>query len=326
MGARVLVAAAMAAMAVTALVPALSECRAPARAAQEVPVSNTTKPLTPEEARIIEGCGTEPAFSGAYWDHHEDGTYRCRRCAAPLFASDAKFDSGSGWPSFDSALPGAVREVPDPDGRRTEIVCAACGGHLGHRFDGEGFTPKGVRHCVNSASLSFEPAAAPAPAREEAFFAGGCFWGVEYWFEREPGVLAAESGYMGGRVADPGYRQVCDGDTGHAETVRVTFDPAKTTYEKLARLFFEIHDPTQVDGQGPDLGDQYRSAVFVAGEAQRRVVDRLISELRGRGLAVVTRVEPAGRFWPAEAYHQDYYARKGTEPYCHVRVRRFGDR
>mgnify|MGYP000920531866 CR=1 FL=1 len=299
---------------------------APAREAQEVPVSNATKPLTPDEARIIEGRGTERAFSGAYWDHHEDGTYRCRRCAAPLFESGAKFDSGSGWPSFDSAIPGAVREVPDPDGRRTEIVCASCGGHLGHRFDGEGFTPKGVRHCVNSASLSFEPAAASTAAREEAFFAGGCFWGVEHWFEREPGVLAAESGYMGGSKANPGYRQVCDGDTGHAETVRVTFDPAKTSYEKLACLFFEIRDPTQVDGQGPDIGDQYRSAVFFASEAQRTVAERLITELRGRGFAVVTRVEAAGRFWLAEDYHQDYYARKGAEPYCHVRVRRFDAR
>jgi len=115
-------------------------------------------PLNDEEKRIILAKGTEAPFSGKYWDHHADGTYLCRQCHAPLFASDTKFDSGTGWPSFDDALPGAVREVPDPDGRRTEIVCAQCGGHLGHVFKGEGFTEKQTRHCVNSVALDFVPA------------------------------------------------------------------------------------------------------------------------------------------------------------------------
>jgi len=288
--------------------------------------------LTPEERRVIEQKGTERPFTGEYWSHHEDGTYRCKRCGAALFPSSAKFDSGTGWPSFDDALPGAVREVPDADGTRTEIVCAACGGHLGHVFRGEGFTDRNVRHCVNSVSLSFEPAtagagaaASAAPRTQEAFFAGGCFWGVEYWFDRIPGVVLAESGYMGGRTSSPSYKQVCGGDTGHAETVRVVFDPTKTSYEALARLFFEIHDPTQVNRQGPDVGEQYRSVVFVRDEEQRRVIQDLIALLEKRGLEVATRIEPAGEFWKAEDYHQDYYAHKGSTPYCHVPVKRFGE-
>jgi len=118
----------------------------------------TLKTLTPDEERVMVGRGTEPPFTGKYVSHHEDGTYRCKRCGAALFSSTAKFDSGTGWPSFDEALPGAVREIRDPDGERVEIVCAQCGAHLGHVFQGEGFTPKETRHCVNSVSLEFVPA------------------------------------------------------------------------------------------------------------------------------------------------------------------------
>ena len=286
----------------------------------------TPRRLTPEEELVIVHKATERPFTGKYWNLHEDGTYRCRRCGAPLFPSSAKFESGTGWPSFDDALPGAVREVPDPDGERVEIVCAKCGAHLGHVFRGEGLTGKGVRHCVNSASLDFEPAGSPAAASrtDEAFFAGGCFWGVEYWFDKAPGVVLAESGYMGGSVEDPTYEQVSGHRTGHKETVRVVFDPARTSYEALARLFFEIHDPTQADGQGPDVGDQYLSVVFHKDDRQRVVADRLIGELRLRGYRVATQVVAAGRFWRAEEYHQDLLVRHHPEGQCHARVKRFG--
>ena len=279
----------------------------------------TWKTLTPAEEAVIVHKGTERPFTGEYVDHHEDGTYTCRRCGAPLYRSDTKFDSGCGWPSFDDAVDGAVREVPDVDGRRTEIVCAACGGHLGHVFRGEAYTPQDTRHCVNSLSVDFQA----AETRAEAFFAGGCFWGVEHLLAQQDGVLSVTSGYMGGQKASPTYEEVCAGTTGHAEAVRVVFDPARVTYETLAKLFFEIHDPTQIGRQGPDVGSQYRSVVFVTDDAQRRVAEGLIRRLEEQGVVVATRVHDAGRFWPAEAYHQDYYQRTGKEPYCHARVKRF---
>lgn len=117
-------------------------------------------PLSPEEARIILHKGTEMPYSGRYNDFYEEGTYACRQCGSPLYRSADKFSSGCGWPSFDDELPGAVRRVPDRDGRRVEIVCAVCDGHLGHVFEGERFTEKNTRHCVNSLSMIFTPAGA----------------------------------------------------------------------------------------------------------------------------------------------------------------------
>lgn len=277
------------------------------------------KPLTPEERRVIVDKATEAPFSGRYYRHREAGTYRCRQCGAPLYRSEDKFDAGCGWPSFDDEIPGVVRRTPDPDGHRTEISCARCGGHLGHVFAGEGFTPKNLRHCVNSLSLEFEPAA----RTDTAIFAGGCFWGVEHLLAQTPGVLDAESGYTGGTTESPSYEEVCSHRTGHAEAVRVTFDPARISYEQLARLFFEIHDPTQADGQGPDRGDQYRSEIFYRTPEQQQTARRLIDTLRAKGYDVKTRLTPAGKFWPAENYHQDYYERKGTQPYCHRYTKRF---
>lgn len=278
-------------------------------------------PLTPEEKRVILDKGTEAPFSGAYDHQFAPGLYLCRQCGAPLYRSDDKFDSGCGWPAFDAALPGAVKRIPDADGRRVEIQCAHCGGHLGHVFTGEKITPRDTRHCVNSISMRFEPLSGGQLGR--AVFAGGCFWGVEHLMRQAPGVLAVTSGYTGGKTAFPTYEQVCRGDTGHAEAVEVVFDPAKTSYETLAKLFLEIHDPTQLDRQGPDIGAQYRSAIFYADEEQRRVAASLLALLRDKGVKVATLLEPLGRFWPAEAYHQDYYGRKGTQPYCHARVKRF---
>lgn len=281
--------------------------------------------LTPEEQRIILKKGTERAFTGKYWDHKAAGTYICRQCNTPLYRSSDKFDSRCGWPSFDDELPGAVKRQVDADGRRTEIICAACNGHLGHVFEGEQLTPKNTRHCVNSVSMKFIPEgdALPAPKIERAIFAGGCFWGVEYFMEKEPGVIRVVSGYIGGTKDFPTYKEVCYTDTGHAEAVEIFFDPGKTTFEKLAKLFFEIHDPTQVNRQGPDVGEQYRSEVFYLNQEQKAVTEKLIEQLRKKGLDVATKVTPADVFWPAEDYHQDYYERKGSTPYCHGYVKRF---
>ncbi len=280
------------------------------------------RPLTSDEEQVIAHGATELPFTGRYWNHKADGSYACRRCGATLYRSDDKFDSGCGWPSFDDAIPGAVLRRPDADGRRTEIVCAACGGHLGHVFEGERLTPKNTRHCVNSLSLEFIAEKTPE-CTEEAFFAGGCFWGVEDAFQSVSGVCDAESGYMGGTVPHPTYEQVCTGKTGYAEAVRVTYDPATVSYETLARLFFEIHDPTQIDRQGPDVGTQYRSAIFYKDELQKSIALFLIETLKERGYAVATELVPASAFYPAEKYHQDFTARTGRGG-CHFRVPRFG--
>ena len=278
--------------------------------------------LTEFEKHVLIDKGTERAFTGEYTTNKENGLYRCKVCNAPLYSSKDKFDSNCGWPSFDDAIPGAIKEVPDNDGWRTEIVCANCGAHMGHVFRGEGYTNKNTRHCVNSVSLNFEKK--PLDKQEaKAYFAGGCFWGVEYYLAQVDGVSEVSSGFMGGHVKSPGYNAVVRGNTGHLETVEVTYNPGKVTFETLAKTFFEIHDPTQSDGQGPDIGSQYLSAVFVNNDTERQVVNRLIERLTQRGFKVVTKVLDAAPFYKAEAYHQDYYERKGTTPYCHRRVKRF---
>lgn len=282
------------------------------------------KELTDEEKRVIINKGTERPYTGKYYDFKGSGTYTCKQCGAPLYRSEDKFDSGCGWPSFDDEIPGAVKRVPDADGRRTEIVCARCGAHLGHVFLGEGFTSKNTRHCVNSISMEFTPQEKQKIEKTEtAIFAGGCFWGVEYLMEKEPGVISVESGYIGGKTERPTYEQVSSKRTGHAEAVRVVFDPSKVSYETLAKLFFEIHDPTQLNRQGPDVGDQYRSEVFYTTPQQKEVAEKLILQLKAKGYDVKTKVTAASTFWPAEAYHQNYYERKGSTPYCHGYTKRF---
>jgi peptide methionine sulfoxide reductase msrA/msrB len=282
----------------------------------------THNKLTPDEERVMLHKGTEAPFSGKYDNFTAAGTYTCKQCGAPLFRSTDKFDSGCGWPSFDEEIPGTVVRTLDADGRRTEITCAKCGAHLGHVFEGEQFTDKNVRHCVNSISLNFVPVSQEIKT-EKAYFAGGCFWGTEYWLKKADGVVSARVGYMGGHTAHPTYKQVCTGTTGHAETIEIVFDPAKTNFETLAKLFFEIHDPTQVNRQGPDIGDQYRSAIFYVDDAQKATAEKLIGILKAKGYKVVTELSKAGPFWEAEPYHQDYYGKNGQQPYCHVYEKKF---
>jgi peptide methionine sulfoxide reductase msrA/msrB len=299
------------------------------------------KKLTPQEEQVIVRKGTERPFSGKYYQHFEKGVYTCLRCGAELFESSSKFRSDCGWPSFDEQIPGAVKWQRDRDGRRTEILCANCGAHLGHVFRGEQLTPNNTRYCVNSISMDFTPAeqrtqkaaaqaattsqasnpqsAIPNPqSQERALFASGCFWGTEYYMQRTPGVLSTTVGYTGGHTEHPTYKQVCTGHTGHAETVEVIYDPSRTSYEKLAKLFFETHDFTQLNRQGPDIGTQYRSAIFYLDDEQKQIAERLVRQLREKGYNVKTEITKAGKFWPAEDYHQDYYNTTGKTPYCHV--------
>ncbi len=158
-----------------------------------------------------------------------------------------------------------------------------------------------------------------------AIFASGCFWGTEYHFQRTRGVLSTRAGYTGGHTENPTYGEVCSGTTGHAEAIEVVYDPDQTDYETLTKLFFETHDPTQVGGQGPDIGDQYRSVVFYLDKEQKAITDKLIGILRQTGYEVATSVEPAKTFWPAEDYHQRYYDKTGNTPYCHIFTPRFAN-
>ena len=200
-------------------------------------MSDKFNKLTPEEENIIIHKGTEAPFSGEYWDNNRSGQYFCKRCSAKLFESKDQFASHCGWPSFDDEVEGAVTKVTDEDGVRIEILCANCGGHLGHIFKGEYFTPKNTRYCVNSLSIDFQEDQLKA-GHQKAYFAAGCFWGVEYFFKKAVGVESVASGYMGGRSDNPTYKEVCTGTTGHIEVVEVIFDAQLTNFENLCRLFF----------------------------------------------------------------------------------------
>lgn len=279
--------------------------------------------LTKNESFVINSKGTESPFTGKFAKHKEKGTYLCKKCGSALYHSTDKFESDCGWPSFDDEIKGAVNRFPDPDGMRTEITCASCGAHLGHVFTGEHLTDKNIRHCVNSVSLDFVPALLPPGRYGLAVFAGGCFWGVEYFLQKSPGVISVTSGYTGGVVKNPTYREVCTGNTGHAEAVKIVYDPTKTTYEKLLKYFLEIHDPTQEGRQGPDIGEQYRSEIFYLNEDQKILADKNLKILKDKGLKIATAVTKASEFYSAENYHQDYYFNNGKMPYCHGYTKRF---
>lgn len=278
--------------------------------------------VMPESLRVICEQATEAPHTGAYNQVASSGTYLCRRCGQALFRGQAQFGSHCGWPSFDADIAGSVEEVPDKDGRRMEIVCSRCHAHLGHVFTGEHFTSNNLRHCVNSVSIDFV-ADSKVKDSAEVIVAGGCFWGVEYYLSRIPGVLKVESGYCGGRVSNPTYQQVCEGNTGHYEAVRVLYDVEKTNAHLIYKHFFEIHDPTQSNGQGPDLGQQYQSAIFYYDDAQYEETEKLIQQLRAKGLPIATKLLEASTFWPAEEHHQEYYAKHNKMPYCHKPVSRF---
>lgn len=277
-------------------------------------------PLTDEEKHVILEKGTESPFSGEYDALFAPGMYFCRQCNAPLYHAKNKFDAHCGWPSFDDAISGAVRRMPDADGSRTEIACARCGAHLGHVFTGENLTPKNTRHCVNSISLIFIPEE-KNDAPHVAVFGGGCFWCTEAVFARLKGVISVMPGYAGGIRKRPTYEEVSSGTTGHAEVVKVDYDSTVITYDDLLNVFFSSHDPTSLNRQGNDVGEQYRSVIFFTTLAQQRAAEAHIVVLEQERIypkPIVTAVEPFTGFYQSEENHRHYYEKNKNAPYCQL--------
>ena len=283
------------------------------------------KLLPKNVCHVIKDGGTERPFTGKYVYHKANGTYCCIGCDAPLFSSTTKFDSGSGWPSFyDVIESGSIKEVKDLSYgmERIEIRCAACDAHLGHVFE-DGPKPTGLRYCVNSVSLDFKPAE-DGVKTEEITLGAGCFWCVETCFKELEGVIDVYPGYAGGKTLNPTYEQVCSGTTGHAEVARVVFDPAVISVNEILELFWWIHDPTQLNRQGNDIGTQYRSVIFYHNESQKEIAAAYLKKLEKEKVwdkPIVTELTELNNFYPAEQYHHDYFNQHPENQYCQFVVK-----
>ncbi|MEG3126216.1 bifunctional methionine sulfoxide reductase B/A protein [Sphingomonas sp. GB1N7] len=290
--------------------------------------------LTPEQFRITQQNGTERPGTGSLLKNKQAGLYVDIVSGEPLFASNDKYESGCGWPSFtkpiDAANVKATRDwsmlIP-----RTEVRSAHGDSHLGHVFKDGPRDRGGLRYCINSVALRFVARAdmaaqgygvyldqieEPPSITQRAVLAGGCFWGMQDLIRKLPGVVSTRVGYSGGEVPNATYRN----HGNHAEAIEIVFDPARTDFRALLEFFFQIHDPTTVDWQGNDRGASYRSAIFYTDDAQKAVAEETIADVEASGLwpgKVVTELSSAGDFWEAEPEHQDYLERRPNGYTCH---------
>lgn len=261
--------------------------------------------LTEEQFYVTRNKGTERAHSSDLCTLFEPGIYACVCCDTLLFDASEKFDSGTGWPSFTQPIKeNAIAYHKDMSHGmyRIETTCNTCDAHLGHVFQ-DGPMPSGLRYCMNAVALKKTES-----KLQKATFGGGCFWCTEAIFQNLKGVTNVASGYSGGKLANPTYREVCAGVTGHAEVIEFTYNPEEISYDDLVRIHLTTHDPTTLNQQGADVGTQYRSVVFYRNEEEKNSAMRIISELQNTfDNEIVTELAPFEHFYEAEDYHQNYY-------------------
>ncbi len=305
------------------------------------PREELRKKLTDLQYRVTQEEATEPPFKNEYWDNKKPGIYVDVVSGEPLFSSTDKYDSGCGWPSFTKPIEdGLITTRTDRKllTERVEIRSRYGDSHLGHVFD-DGPGPTGLRYCLNSAAMRFIPAEDlekegygrynylfekdPKKMTENlqtATFAGGCFWGMEEILRGIPGVVQTRVGYTGGETKSPTYNDVKKGNTGHAEAVEIVFDPKRISYDELLGYFFRMHDPTTLNRQGNDIGTQYRSAIFVHNDEQKKAAEKIMAQVSASGKwkkPLVTQVVKAGAFYSAEDYHQKYLVKNPGGYTCH---------
>lgn len=285
------------------------------------------KVLPPDLYEVARHADTERAFTGSMWKSETKGTYYCAACGNKLFRSNQKFVSSCGWPSFfEQDNPKSIwfRADNSYGMQRVEALCNRCDSHLGHLFD-DGPEPTGKRYCMNAVSLDFVPDATDKAVQLKTIvLGGGCFWCVEAVYQNLEGVEKVVSGYAGGTVKNPSYEEVCTGKTGAAEVVEITYNPTLTNLDEIFQVFFTVHDPTTLNRQGADVGTQYRSVIFYKDDNEKKAAQSLIQTLNQENIfpsKIVTTLEPLDTFWPAENYHQNYYANNADKPYCQMVVR-----